>query len=150
MYNSNAQLVSVHDLTSTNAEFFALVHRSASQLLVLLPGETNTPGVAPGYVGTPTPVSIGNNDGEETVTVLAVDSQWNPVSGISDEITLSSSDGGAFLPPSNPSAMVNGSVTFGPSNPFFFQTQGSQTVTATDSSNPAIASGTSAAVTVGP
>ena len=141
-----AQLVSQNDLPSTKSEFFAMVHRSFSQLLILLPGQTNTPGVAPGYAGTPTPVGTGGTYGEENVTVLAVDSEWNPVGGINDVIAITSSDGSAIKP--TPQAMANGSVTFGPSNPFFFATAGSQTVMATDTTTTNIPVATSAAVTV--
>jgi hypothetical protein len=146
------QLISSSDITGTTSEFFRLVKRSFSQLLVLLPGQTNTPGVAPGYGGTVSSLSLGGNPFvQEVVTVLAVDSQWNPIPGIIDNIAIiqgTGSDGGEILP--DPAAMVNGSVTFGNSNPFFFADPGTWTITATNQSNTNILNGTSAHVTVNP
>jgi hypothetical protein len=152
MYGVDMQLISKNDLVSPQADFFAMVHREFSKLLVLLPGQTNTPGVAPGYTGTPTPLALNSGQYvEETVTVIAVDSQWNPVgAGITDGITLSSATDGSALVPQNPVSMSNGSVTFDVNNPFFFGSSGSETVTATDTSNTNIAPATSAAVTVTP
>jgi hypothetical protein len=49
--------------------------------------------------------------------------------------------------------MVNGQATFSLANApetFFFFTQGTWTITATDTTNPSITPGTSASVTVGP
>lgn len=149
LYNVDQQLVASQDLTGPQAEYFAMVHRTFSQLVVVLPGQTFTPGKAPGYSGTPAPVSLdGQPYAQEIVTVYAVDSGYNPVPGITDEIALTSSDPNSILP--NNTAMVNGSVTFGNSNPFLFADSGSWTVTASDASNPAITSGTSASVTVNP
>ncbi len=147
-------LVASNSLPANGATtgYFTVISNTFSQLLVLLPGETNTPGVAPGYSGTPTPVSLSVIDGIESVTVLAVDSRFNPISGVTDTIAItnaSGSDPSAILPNNEP--MVNGSVTFNAAtSPFFFQDEGSWTVTATDVTNPAITQGTSAAVTVGP
>jgi hypothetical protein len=149
LYESNAQLIAQSDLASlTNAGYFRLVKRVYTQLQVLLPGQTNAPNTVLGYTGSPTPVSLSTLDGQETITVLAVDANWNPVAVSGDSIQITSSDGAAILPRN--AGLVNGSVTFGLSNPFFFQTQGSQTVFATDLANPAIPPGASAAVTVGP
>jgi hypothetical protein len=146
--SSEAQLISALDMPGTNEEFFQLVKRTATQLQVLLPGETNAPNTALGYTGSPDPVSLSVIDGMESITVLTVDSKFNPIPGIGDTVSISSSDSAALLPVAT--AMVNGSVTFGVSNPFFFQSEGSWTVTATDTTNPGIAAGTSASVTVGP
>ena len=94
MYGTNSQLISSSDLINASADYFRLVKRTFSQLLVLLPGQTNTPGVAPGYTGTPTALSLGGNEFvQEVVTVLAVDSQWNPIAGVNDTITLVSGTG---------------------------------------------------------
>ena len=135
------QLISTNDLGSNNAEFFRLVKRSFTQLLVLLPGETNAPNTATGKIGTPTPVSASNLEGQEIFTVMAVDGQWNPIPGSSDTITISSSDSGAALP--NPAALNNGTQQF-----TIYLDQGTPTITATDTTNPAILSNTSSAVTV--
>jgi hypothetical protein len=148
MYGSNAQLISVNDLSSTNAEFFSLIERNFSQLLVLLPGQTFTPGTAPGYSGTPTQVNGGSSGfAEENVTVLAVDKSFNLVTSVTDTITLSSTDGGATLP--NPETMANGSVTFSTANSaFYFGDDGTFTITAQDTTTPSIPSATSASVVV--
>jgi hypothetical protein len=45
-------------------------------LVVLLPGETHTPGIAPGKVGDPLPVAAGN---PVVATVIATDAYWNQV-----------------------------------------------------------------------
>ncbi|HVU07656.1 MAG TPA: hypothetical protein VHG89_03840, partial [Verrucomicrobiae bacterium] len=59
------------NLPSQNTGFFALVKRSFSQLQVLLPGETNAPNTPTGKIGTPDPVSIGDDSGLVTVTINA-------------------------------------------------------------------------------
>ncbi len=78
----------------------------------------------------------------DSFTVKAFDSYGNVATGNGDTITLSSTDAAANLPA--PFALVNGTAT----QPVTFNTGGSQTVTATDSSNAAIASSTSPVVTV--
>jgi hypothetical protein len=118
-----------------------------TQLQVLLPGQTNAPGTALGYVGTPTAQSI-SADGGQVVTVNAVDNTFHIVGGINDSIQLSTSDSSASLPPSQ--TMNNGTVTFSTPNSILWGGQGSFTVTATDLTNPAILQATSASVTVGP
>ncbi len=47
-----------------------------ADLIVLLPGETHTPGIAPGKVGTPLPVAAGD---PVVATVIATDAWWNQV-----------------------------------------------------------------------
>jgi len=47
-----------------------------ADLIVLLPGETHTPGIAPGKVGTPLPVVAGD---PIVATVIATDAWWNQV-----------------------------------------------------------------------
>jgi hypothetical protein len=114
-----------------------------TQLQVLLPGETNAPNTTTGKTGSPTPVSLESGVGT-TVTVLAVDAQWNPVPGVTDTISISSSDGGAILPGSE--TMVNGSAQF----TLDFGDSGSWTVTAADVTSTSILPNTSSQVTVDP
>ena len=70
-----------------------------SKLLLLLPGETATPGVAPGKTGSTTPQTAGN---AFSATIEAVDALWNPVS-IQPTVNLSSNryatyaDGNIFV-----------------------------------------------------
>jgi hypothetical protein len=133
----------------TKDAFFAVISNSFSQLLVLLPGETLTPGASPGYSGTPTSVSLSANLGVELVTVYALDSNFNPVAGVTDSIGITSTtDGTASLPVA--ANMTNGIVSFNNNNPFVFDTAGPQTVTATDLTNTNIPAATSATVTVTP
>jgi hypothetical protein len=138
MYYISKQLISTKDLTSANAEFFALIKRTCTQLLVLLPGESNAPNTATGKTGTPNPVDLISASGEVVVTVLAVDAQWYPVAGDNDMIEISSSDLSGYVSGANPVALNNGSVQI----TFYFATLGSQTITATDETNPSIAPNT--------
>ncbi|HTV41487.1 MAG TPA: hypothetical protein VMF08_12970 [Candidatus Sulfotelmatobacter sp.] len=120
---------------------FILINRAYTQLQVLLPGETNAPGTATGYIGSPTPESV---DTPFPVTINACDATWHIVSTApGDTISLSSSTDPAFEP-GNSAALVNGTVQIDG----LFGTSGSQTVTATDTSNNKIPSGQSASVTV--
>jgi hypothetical protein len=140
-------LVGTNSFPTSKQGYFTLVQRSFSQLLVILPGETNAPGTTTGKVGTPTPVTgVGGGPQEEIVTVLAVDSQFNPIPGITDQIKLSTTDTQGVTP--NPEVMVNGSVTFGSDNPFLFSDPGSWSITATDVTTPTITPNTSSPVTV--
>ncbi len=140
--STETQLISTSDLPAGNSAFFAMIKRNFSQLLVLLPGEASAPGTVTGKSGAPT---AQNTTGLVNVTVVAVDSQFYPVSGIADSIQLGSSDGVAILP--NPANMVNGTVTF---STFLFQTGGggTQTITATDTTSTNIPTATSSPVVV--
>ncbi|HEY3855299.1 MAG TPA: hypothetical protein VGO67_12980 [Verrucomicrobiae bacterium] len=136
-----AQLVSTNDLQSTSNAFFAVIQHNYS-LQILWPGETAAPGTPTGKTGTPTPVSIAS--GGVTFTVNAVDSKFNVVSSINDNISFSSSDSAATLPSNGPLSGGTGQFTI------TFATAGSQTVTATDAQNAGIAAGNSSPVTVTP
>ena len=138
----NRQLVDQSELATGNTGFFNLVKRSFTMLQVLLPGESNAPGTLTGKTGTPTPQSVS---ALTSVTINAVDANWNIISGSSDTIQLSSSDGSAITPLASP--LVNGTVTF---TSFLFQTQGTQTITATDYTDGTKMPDTSSSVTVGP
>ena len=138
--NYAAQLINTNDLPGGSAAFFSMVQRNFSQLLVLLPGESSAPGTPSGKSGTPTQQYTQNL---VSVTVVAVDSQFYPVGGSSDTIKLTSSDGAAILP--NPLSMTNGTVTF---STFLFQTDGTQTINATDTVNTNIPMATSSSVVV--
>jgi hypothetical protein len=140
------QLISTNDLPGTNSAFFALVQRTFTQLLVLLPGETNAPGTATGIKGTPTPVDLqSGTQGGAPVTVMAVDSRFYPVGGITDSITLTSTDAsGIVLNGANSAPLVNGVASFD----WYFETPGTQTVTATDTTDTSIQPATSASVQV--
>ena len=115
----------------------ALAH-SQTQLQVILPGETATPGVSPGKTGTPTAQTAGT---PFTVTVNAVDALWNVVPS-TDIVQISSSDVNADLPPDP--VLSAGSQTFS----MTLNTAGSATVTASDVTTPAVTPNTSASVAV--
>jgi hypothetical protein len=130
------QLISTNDLQPGITTFFGLAERTFTQLLVLLPGQTNAPDTATGIKGTPTPVDLQTGtQGSAPVTVLAVDSRFYPVGGITDSINLTSAtDGSGTVLGADPAPMVNGVVTFN----WYFGTPGGQTVTATDNTDTSI------------
>ena len=143
-------LVPPASLPAGPTAFFALVKREFTQLQVLLPGQTNAPGTALGYVGTPTSISLATQGlNPTTVTVNACDATWHIITSVTDQIHLTTSDGSAFLPPDM--AMVNGTASFAGANGVLFQTQGSQTVTATDLTSTTVTTpANSAPVTIDP
>jgi hypothetical protein len=140
-----AQLIDSSELPAGKTAFFNLVKRTFTQLQILLPGQTNAPGTTLGYVGTPTPQSIS---AVTPITVNAVDSSFHIINGVYDQIAITTSDGNAFLP--QITGLNNGTVTISGANGFQFQTTGTQTITATDTTATNIAPVTSAPVTVGP
>ncbi len=146
MVGTNMQLISATDVTSTSAQYFRLIKRSFSQLQVLLPGETAAPGTPTGKTGTPTPVSL-NPTGIITFTVNAVDSNWNPIPGITDIVSITTTDlgpNGANTPVN--AALVNGTAQF----QLEFNDTGSWTITASDFTDNTKTANTSSAVTVTP
>jgi len=64
-----------HTDSSNTFNVFALAQDYAD-LIMLLPGETHTPGIAPGKVGEPLPVTAGD---PVVATVIATDAWWNQV-----------------------------------------------------------------------
>jgi autotransporter-associated beta strand protein len=92
------------------------------KLQILVPGETADPGSATGKAGTPSPQTANS---PFSVTVKAVDAQWNIVPS-TDTIGITSSDMSAALPPAAP--LVAGTATFTVTT----QTGGPTTITATD------------------
>ncbi len=112
---------------------------SFAKLQVLLPGEAAAPGTASGKTGTPSAQTAGGNF---TVTVNAVDANWNPVSS-SHTVALSTSDSGA-TPPA-PAALAAGTQSY----TLALSTAGSATVTATDQTDGTKTPNTSPSVTVG-
>jgi hypothetical protein len=133
-------------LPSSETGFFALLQRTFTQLQILLPGQTNAPDTTLGYVGTPDPQSLS---AVTDVTVNAVDSTFHIISGVTDQIQLTSSDTSAYLP--DPVAMVNGTASFSEGSGLLFGSEGTWTVTAMDTTSTTITNSvTSAPVTVGP
>ena len=117
---------------------FAVTAGAINKLQVLLPGQTAAPGSSTGYTGTPTAQTAGT---AFTVTVNAVDANWNVVSS-TNTVGITSSDANAVLPAN--AALVAGTQTFS----ITMKTAGLQTVTATDITTGTITANTSAQVTV--
>jgi hypothetical protein len=109
-----------------------------AKLLLLVPGETAVPGSPTGKTGTP---SSQTANSPFSVTVLAVDAQWNAVTA-TDTIAISSSDLIAVLPPN--AALVAGTQTFGVT----LNTPPSATITATDTTDGTKTASTSPSITV--
>jgi hypothetical protein len=94
-----------------------------TKLQVLMPGETAAPETASGKTGTPTAPTAGT---PYTVTVYAVDSNWNVVNAVTDNVGITSSDANAALPAN--AALVAGTQTFSVT----LKTAGTATITAAD------------------
>jgi hypothetical protein len=140
-----SQLVDSNEVPAGNLAFFNLVKRSATQLQVLLPGETNAPNTATGKTGTPTPLSFGSSGGVINVTINAVDSTWHIVNA-TDVVHVTDNDGSVngLLP--QDTALQNGTLT----EQVAFGGTGTYTITASDTTSTNILSNTSSSVTVGP
>lgn len=144
--NSKA-LVAVADLSNASRSFFTLKKLVVAKLQVLMPGETNAPGTATGKIGTPTQQQAGF---PVTVTVNAVDANWNIVGYCTDNVSITSSDqyatddNNAQLPLTG--ALTAGTRTFN----IIFATQGSQTITATDTTQTTVTAGTGSATAIVP
>ena len=110
-----------------------------TKLQLLMPGETAAPGTATGKTGTPSARTAG---AAFTVTVNAVDANWNRVSSVGDTVRITSSDANAPLPAN--AALVAGTQTF----TVTLVTAGSRTVTATDVTDGTKTANTSPATTV--
>src|SRR5262245_12838930 len=76
-----------------------------ARVLVLAPGEYSLPGSPTGRGGAATDQSINYSF---NVSVLATDNWWNPVSGVTDVVRITSDDPLATLPPDQ--ALVDGSA----------------------------------------
>jgi hypothetical protein len=144
MFGSNVQLISQNDLPGGQATYFELVERTFSQLLVLLPGQTNAPNTATGKIGTPAPFSLTTNNNLLVVTVLAVDAEWNPIPGVTDSFSLSDTDGGIPQPPLK---LANGAAQI---TVYYQSTATNVVITATDTTTTTIKPNSSTPFTVGP
>jgi hypothetical protein len=111
------------------------------KLQVLLPGETPKSGTADGKDGTPNPQMAGI---PFPITLRAVDDYWNVVSGIGDQLALTSTDAFAGIPATT--TLVSGQLVFQGT----LYHAGLQSITARDSTNSAITSYTSADANVVP
>jgi hypothetical protein len=130
----------VSQTTMSSAGYFRLVKRVATQLQVLLPGETNAPNTTTGKIGTPSPQTTGITF---DLTINACDATWN-IASTSDTVTFTSDDGSAWLPSNTP--LVNGTVTIVGNT--YFGSSGTWTITATDVTTNAVSAGTSTPITI--
>jgi hypothetical protein len=128
-------------LPAGNSAYFQMVKRSATQLQVLLPGESNAPGTGTGKTGTPDPQTTGV---PFNLTINACDATWNIATTCSDTVMITSTDTSAFTPSNT--ALVNGTVTI--IGDFEFGTPGTWTITATDVTDTNVLAGTSSPVSV--
>ncbi len=112
-----------------------------TKLQLLVPGETAAPGSPTGKTGTPNAVTAGT---AFSVTVNAVDANWNLVNTITHTVAITTSDGNATPPPNH--ALSSGTCDFSVT----LKTAGSATVTATDVTDGTRTPSTSAAITVYP
>lgn len=109
-----------------------------AKMQILVPGEAADPGTAAGKTGTPATQAVG---APFTATANAVDADWNLVSS-THTVRITSSDGVASLPAD--AALVGGTKDF----VVTFNTSGSQTVTASNLTDPTKTANTSPAITV--
>jgi hypothetical protein len=130
--------VAKSDMPSGSQCYFRMVKRVATQLQVLLPGESPAPGTPTGKTGTPTAQAVGV---AFDVTVRAVDNEWNLIPTVADTVRITSSDEYAALPLDAP--LVGGVGTFS----VMLNQAGTWTITATDVSDGSKAPGTSSPVT---
>src|ERR1035437_6073187 len=128
------------DLPGTNSGYFRLTKRVATQLQVMLPGETNAPNTTTGKIGTPSPQTTGITF---DLTINACDANWN-IASTSDTVAFTSDDGSAWLPSNTP--LVNGTVTIVGNT--YFGSSGTWTITATDVTTNAFSAGTSTPITI--
>ncbi|MEK6646928.1 MAG: hypothetical protein AABY84_09680 [Candidatus Firestonebacteria bacterium] len=109
--------------TSTSNKTITASSGTAVKLQLLLPGETANPGSTYGYTGT----AIGQTAGTQfTVTVNAVDANWNRNTTVAPGVTVYTSD--ANTPTSGQQTLTAGTSTFN----VLFKTMGNWTVTSED------------------
>jgi hypothetical protein len=104
-----------------------------SRILILAPGEEIGYGTPDGRAGAATDQSINFSF---TVTVYATDAWWNPVTGVSDMIRITSGDPLAELPPDT--SLVDGRIDLS----VRLSTGGFQQITATNLSQPGMPTST--------
>jgi hypothetical protein len=125
--------------TSIASSSISVAAGAFSKLQLLVPGETAAPGSASGKTGAPSAATAGT---PVTVTVNAVDANWNAVT-TTDTVAITSSDATATLPAD--AALVAGTKTF---DVTLKNATGTKTITASDVTTPAMTANTSPAITV--
>jgi hypothetical protein len=135
-------------LTSSASPNITVNVGAVAKLLVLLPGESASPGSATGKTGTPTAQTAGTAIASGIV-VKAVDANWNVVSSSTPTVTITSADGNATIADDNGATSGNLTLASGTAtlSSFTFKTAATQTITATATSG-GLTAYTSANVTV--
>ena len=138
MYRSGLQRVAATDVTDSNVNGYnstqiRIIGGPYSRIVVLCPGESIAPGTPEGRTGTATDQSINYSF---VVTVQATDQWYNPVTGASDVVHLTSNDPLAQLPPNQ--AMVDGVAQMS----MRLSTGGFQQITASNVSRPSMPAST--------
>lgn len=134
LFKAGSQRISAHDSDSTGIEDHTsspvyVLSGAYTRILLIAPGESPAPGTAEGRTGTATDQSINY---AFSVTVYATDTWWNPISGVSDVIRITSGDPMAELPPDTP--MENGVAVMA----VRLSTGGFQQITAGNTSQPSM------------
>lgn len=110
---------------------FTVIGGPFARLLILAPGEFPAPGTVSGRGGTATDQSINYSF---NVTVLATDNWFNPITGVTDVVRITSDDPQAQLPPDTP--LVDGAIEL----PVRLARGGYNQITASDVTRPTIPS----------
>ena len=118
---------------------FTVVPAGFSKVQLLVPGETAAPGTTNGKAGTAVAQTAGASF---SITINAVDGNWNLITNVIDTVQLTSSDTNSTLPPD--AALSGGSQTFS----LTLRTTPSAAVTASDATDPSKTAATNAAVPV--
>ncbi len=104
LYLCGMQTISASDLDNTGvaphtSRPVEILPGTYAKILLLAPGEVPAPGTETGRTGTATDQSINYSF---TMTIYATDQWFNPVTGVSDVVRLTSNDPLAELPPDTP------------------------------------------------
>jgi hypothetical protein len=134
LYECGMQTITASDVTSPDkaphtSRPVEILAGAYSRILIVAPGETLAPGTETGRTGSATDQSINF---AFTVTVYATDAWWNPVTGVSDMIRITSNDPLAELPADAP--LLDGRVDMN----MRLSTGGYQQITATNLSRPSM------------
>jgi hypothetical protein len=136
LYLVGSQRIYADDITNTGlrpdtSSAIPVTGGPFARLLILAPGEMVTPGAPNGRSGAATDQSINYSF---NVTVLATDNWYNPVTGVSHTVHITSDDPLATLPPDTP--LQNGRIDL----PVKLARGGYNQITASDVTQPSIPS----------
>jgi hypothetical protein len=132
LFKSGAQTITVHDLDNPSIQAdtsgsVTIVGGPFSRVLVLAPGQSPAPGTESGRTGDAIDQSINY---AFTLTVLATDQWWNPVTGPTDVVRITCGDPLAEVPADQ--RLDTGRAEL----PLRLATGGFQTITVTDVTDP--------------